>query len=430
MKRDCIKVKYIYSACIVTTTPDISILHDPWFTEGIYDGSWYQFPLIKNPFESIGNVDCIYISHIHPDHYDSSFLKKYFQRFGVKKIYIANHNPNHLLAKMRIDGFNPSVLCEKEIIGDTSIEILPHKTDSISDIDSAIIVKYKSQFSEKLHCIVNANDMIFDEVTRNQLKMVCGDVDILLCGYTGAGSYPQTYFDVTAPELPHEASKKKNAFFTRYLNLIKVINAKVNIPFAGKYILGGNLTYLNDFRGVSDPVEVLALDKNAVVLADNGGEIDTKTLIPTKFRDQQYNVSEIKKRLLEVNSIKMNYEKLIVESEVSQLPIKRLLIQAAKNAHKKSECFKDYFFCINIPGEEYAIINANKESSCSVFFTKNSSEIPEPNSKIIIDPRYLFGLLTHVYHWNNAEIGSQYQTRRTPNILLKEAQSFLNYLSV
>jgi len=44
-----IKVTYYYSACVAITTPDVSILCDPWFTDGIYDGAWYQYPKIKNP---------------------------------------------------------------------------------------------------------------------------------------------------------------------------------------------------------------------------------------------------------------------------------------------------------------------------------------------------------------------------------------------
>ena len=35
-----ISVKYIYSACVVTRTPNVRVLHDPWFTDGVYDGSW------------------------------------------------------------------------------------------------------------------------------------------------------------------------------------------------------------------------------------------------------------------------------------------------------------------------------------------------------------------------------------------------------
>ena len=110
VKKDAINVRYIYSACVITTTPDLSILHDPWFTEGIYDGSWFQFPKIDKPLDSIGDVDYIFISHIHPDHYDPYFLKEYFKKFGTKKILIADHFPNHLAGKMRADGIDPTIL--------------------------------------------------------------------------------------------------------------------------------------------------------------------------------------------------------------------------------------------------------------------------------------------------------------------------------
>ena len=96
-----IKVKYIYSACIITETPDVRILHDPWFTDGIYDGSWYQFPKVRYPLDSIGDVDLIYVSHIHPDHYDPIFLKKYFKKFGSKENSISDHNPNFLEKNVR-----------------------------------------------------------------------------------------------------------------------------------------------------------------------------------------------------------------------------------------------------------------------------------------------------------------------------------------
>jgi len=110
---DGIKVKYIYSACIITKTADITILHDPWFTDGIYDGSWFHFPIVEKPIESIGDVDFIYISHIHPDHYDSDFIKRYFEKYGVKEVLIANHKPNHLAGKMRADGIKATILKDK-----------------------------------------------------------------------------------------------------------------------------------------------------------------------------------------------------------------------------------------------------------------------------------------------------------------------------
>lgn len=424
-----ISVRYIYSACIITTTPDITILHDPWFTEGIYDGSWFHFPKIERPLDSVGNSDYIYVSHIHPDHYDRDFLKKYFSKYGVKKVLIANHNPNHLAGKMRADGIVPTILEEKLTIGNTTIEIVPHKTGSISDIDSAIVIKYKSS-EDKTHCVVNANDIIFDDFMRNKLKDVAKDIDILLCGFTGAGPYPQTYFDISNPQLLNEASSKKAVFFERYKTLISKMNAKVNIPFAGKYILGGKLAMLNQYRGVADPVEVLSFDKNAIVLADNGGEINTSTLAASKVRVTKYKEEDIESKIKDVKKYKMDYERLIAEEEVSQLPLQRLLFSATRNAISKSECDEDYFFCILLPDKQYAVINANKKSEKHLTFTDSIDKISAPRSEIIIDPRYLFGLLTNVYHWNNAEVGSQYATRRTPNTLNRKAQSFLNYLSL
>lgn len=121
---------------------------------------------------------------------------------------IANHLPNHLAGKMRADGIEPTILKDKLTIGNTTVEIVPHKTGSISDIDSAIVIKYQSS-SNKLHCVVNVNDIIFDEEMCGHLKSVANEVDILLCGYTGAGPYPQTYFDSSDNQLNIEANNKR-----------------------------------------------------------------------------------------------------------------------------------------------------------------------------------------------------------------------------
>ena len=97
------KIKYIYSACLEISTPSCTILTDPWFTEGAFDGTWYQFPKI-DPFEYISEPDYIYISHIHPDHYDPKFLHILFDKFGVKPILIPDLDNNYLLFKGKSDG--------------------------------------------------------------------------------------------------------------------------------------------------------------------------------------------------------------------------------------------------------------------------------------------------------------------------------------
>lgn len=423
-----INVRYIYSACIVTSTPDVKILHDPWFTEGIYDGAWFHFPKCDNPIDLIGDVDFIFISHVHPDHYDSRFIKKYFSVFGEKPILIASREVNHLRNKMRADGLCSKVLDSPLLIGSTTITILPHNIGGLSDLDSLIIIKYND--GSRVHSVVNTNDVVFDEVILTELQKTASQPDILLCGYTGAGPYPQTYFDLDDPLIIEEANKKRLAFFDRYSYLINGLNAKVNIPFAGKYLLGGRLTHLNKYRGVADAIEVLNIDPRAVVLADQGGEINTATLQPTEVRTIGYSNDAIEMRMLEIRDFKMSYELLINETEIHQLPLKRLLFHAAKKAKGIMDYNSDYYFLIQLPGQEFAVINLNNSDSSPVNYIDAVQEDLTPRSEIYIDPRYLFGLLTNVYHWNNAEVGSQFDTRRVPNIFNRKVQSFLNFLSI
>ncbi|KAA3631730.1 MAG: hypothetical protein DWQ08_04490, partial [Proteobacteria bacterium] len=395
----------------------------------IYDGSWFQLPRVEDPVRSIGETDFVYISHIHPDHYDPAFLRRYFEKHGEKLVLIADHQPNHLARKLAGDGFRFEIVDEfgHYEIGNTLLSIMPHKTGSASDIDSALIVETTRE--GRRHCIVNANDIVFDDSTRRELKRRAGEVDILLCGYTGAGPFPQTYFDLDDPDLIVAADQKKKSFFDRYKALVEVIDAKINIPFAGKYLLGGKLVGLNDCRGVADPIEVLDFDDRAVVLADDGGYIDTGELEPVGVRTVPYREPDKKKRLQEIAAYSMDYERLFNLEESGQLPVRRLLALAARRAVARSEVEGDYFYCFRLTGE-ILVVNANRHGDGSITTFANNETLPSPRSEIRIDIRYLFGLLTHVYHWNNAEVGSQFTVRRFPNQLNRAAQRFLNFLAV
>lgn len=428
MRVSGIEVKYIYSACVVISTPNARVLTDPWFTEGAYDGSWFHFPKLEDPLTTIGEVDYIYVSHVHPDHYDPKFIKNYFARYGEKPIIIAAHSPNHLENKMRIDGLKASVLSEPLYLGTTTLEITPHKTGSASDIDSALVVRFNDGRRE--HVVLNANDIIFDDEILEALKRAAPVPDILLCGYTGAGPYPQTYFEVSDQRLLVEAEKKKLAFFERYKKVTAHFGAHVNIPFAGKYVLGGKLSRLNDYRGVADAVEVTVFDHKAVILADNGGTINTCDFNPSAVRKEPYPAHLLKTRLAEISESRMDYERLIPSEEIHQLPLNRLLAIAARKANLRSECKENYYFVFDLPRGGRAVINACKGVEQVIRFIDRTEELPVPRSEILIDYRYLFGLLTHVYHWNNAEVGSQYLTLRVPNELNRSAQAFLNFLAV
>ena len=98
---------YVYSACIVIETEDLRICCDPWFTQGVYDGTWYQYPEVENPVETIGPIDLVYISHIHPDHYDPPYLRALLEANEGCQVVIGEENQSFLKERLVGVGFRP-----------------------------------------------------------------------------------------------------------------------------------------------------------------------------------------------------------------------------------------------------------------------------------------------------------------------------------
>jgi len=424
------KIKYIYSACIEIDCGGFKILTDPWFTDGAYDGSWYHFPKI-DPFKFISKPDLIYISHIHPDHYDPVFLTKLFERFGQINILIPDLNPNYLLFKGKSDGFD--LIPTREFENDyVKIFIEENDTGSLSDIDSALIVKDKQ--TEKV--LLNLNDCIYNQPHVDKLTGILddlgGNLDFLALGYTGAGPYPQTYIDPINDKelLESEAKNKKLKFFERYLKFIETFKAGTNLPFAGEYMLGSRLVHLNKFRGVADAFEIKNIDEKAIVLS-NGGTYNLVTEEINNERSSLYDEESVQNRIKEIESNKLDYE-IEINLPFEKINFMRLLKSAAQKAASKSEISDNYSFIFSlVDGESLRARFLVKTEESSVTPMQLNEEITLENfSEIIIDYRYFYGLLTSIYHWNNAEVGSMYLTRRVPLDNFNESvQNYLNFLA-
>ena len=423
---DGIRVNMIYSACVTIETPDCKILCDPWFTDGIFDGAWYLYTKDRDPFSAIGDCNYIYISHIHADHYDPIFLRKYFEIFGEKILIIGDFESNYLEKSIQHDGFKCQVNTKPLKLGQTVVSVFPHETGSPSDIDSACLIEYFAE--DRVHRVLNVNDCVFDPIFLSNFSKF-EQVDILLLSYTGAGPYPQTYFELDDPELLVAAKSKKDQFIDQYLKIAEVVPAKVRIPFAGQYLLGGSLSQLNSYRGVSDSYEIGQIDNSAVILNDYEGSIDTVSFTATGTKKRLTNAEEIDQRLKEITKQPMVYES-IPEWMISNKILVSLLSSALIRASRKSECNQDYFFCFKLPEGNSAVFNARKNSGMSLVVTEDELDAYFPRSEVTIDHRYLFGLLTGVFHWNNAESGSHLQVRRIPNTYSRDAQNFLNFLTV
>ncbi|MBT6718827.1 MAG: MBL fold metallo-hydrolase [Nitrospina sp.] len=412
-----VKITYIYSACVLLETQDVKILCDPWFSDGAYDGSWYHYPKMENPVETIGRADLIYISHIHPDHYDPKFLKLYLRKYPETKIIVAPFEKNMLAKRMGIDQIPHEIVSESSI-GKTRFSLLPNER-AWFDVDSALVLQHDG------HSVVNMNDNFFTRNQIDRIKRIAPSIQIALLPYAGAGPYPHTYYDI-GPTLIERASIKKQQFFDRYLQLRDALEPEATIPFAGKYYLGGNLHHLNPYRGVSDAVEVSRFDPTAMVLQDGGNAwVDTESLQPSAVRSDLYGVKELETFTLGLSKKPMHYEVFFEDLNTSDIPFEKMLTNAYKKAAKKFTYQEDYWFCLKLH-EEWFVMNCNAENpTCKI--ERNSPQMT-PRSEIYIDLKYLYGLLKGVFHWGNAEVGSQFMTRRYPDVYNEEVQNYLNFL--
>jgi UDP-MurNAc hydroxylase len=417
-------VRYVYSACVVVETEDVKILCDPWFTPGAYDGSWYQYPpLPKTPAEVIGEVDYIYVSHIHPDHYDRAFLKEYLDFYPKTRIIIGETSPPHLSHKMRVDGFEHQVLSSMQI-GDTKIHVLPNHAYENDNIDTALVVTRQDL------SVVNLNDNPFDRQQVDQILQVCPGhtPTFALLPYCGAGPYPQTYEFESAEDLVVAGVKKQEQFlrlYAQYLSCLQPIRA---MPFAGKYFLAGPLSILNPYRGVPDATIVLENHPEvSVVLADGGNSFfDLKTLTATSQRYKPYEWAEISEYLDSLSFTGYDYEREICPVESRRLPILPLINSAYTKAISYSRLQEDFWLCFKTSNsDKYVSCNIMMGSDSGVVLAHNVADL-NPRCEILIDERYLFGLLTRLYHWNNAEVGSQYRVKRVPDVYNAEVFNFLH----
>ena len=424
------QVRYIYSACVVVETPDAKILCDPWFTPGAYDGSWYQYPVLPDPVAAIGPVDLIYVSHIHPDHYDPAFLHRYLARYPAARLAIGPQQPPYLATKMRIDGFKPEI-AERLSLGATELLIVPNEDEAgpRSEIDSALAIRRHGM------SVLNLNDNPFVERQVERLLAFCpgGKPDFALLPYSGAGPYPQTFEFASPEELAAAVARKRRQFLDGFTRYLRRLDPKKAMPFAGKYYLGGPLAALNRLRGVPDAVDVAdEHGERVVVLADGGtATYDLVTGRASAVRTEPYDQDLIDAHLRSLAVASYDYERELQLDADRVLPMLPLLASAKKRARGKVRIEEPYWLILKPRSNGHAfLLNLGDDSAPSVEHRKDGFDALSPRLEIDIDDRYLFGLLTRLYHWNNAEVGSQYRSRRVPDRYRPDVYRFLNMFQV
>ncbi len=202
-----------------------SVLTDPWVNPA-YFGSWFPFPdNSRLDWETIGNVDYLFISHLHRDHFDPEHLRRYISKKAT--VLLPNFPTSELEDQLRELGFGSFVhTTSEEVVELDGLQVMIQSLISPTD---GPIGDSSLWLSDGTTTVLNQNDARPSDLTAFTRL---GPVDVHLLQFSGAIWFPMVY------DLPKRAKQslgatKRERQFDRSLRYIADLDASYVFPTAG-----------------------------------------------------------------------------------------------------------------------------------------------------------------------------------------------------
>jgi len=416
------KFRFICNACgIFIGSKGTTLLMDPWLDDGVFEGSWCNFPQIKTKHSDLQHVDIIYLSHIHPDHYDDRF-------FNYRKdipILILDDKYNFLDKKLTSKGYtNILKLKDKNEFKfrEFSLTLFEpfakhtfHESVLGNLIDSALLVKDIDGTTA-----FNANDNTPSINACRKLKDNFGTFDLVMINYNAAGPYPSCFQNLSNQEKKKEHKNVLNRNINHLIECCNVLKPNSILPFAGAYVLGGKEWRKNEFLGTTTWDEcrkAIEMRSNHNVITMQENNILNINNLQLEFPYIPINVTEMQEYISQtLSKIIYPYEQ---DPPVSDHELESLLSKSIEKFREKINRFniKIKSTITLVLGEERYLIN------------KGDSEY-KTRLDFSLDKRLLLRILKRQSQWNSAEIGCHIDTYRTPNNYEVDAHTMMQFLHI
>ena len=434
------KVTYLSSAAILLEDENTKVLCDPWLEDGAYYGSWAHYPPLEYDPEMLDEVDFIYISHIHPDHFDPTtlermdadipilihdyrwdYLKEAVENLGFEAIELPHDDRTHLTGDVHInvlaaDGCDPQ-LCGN-FFGCSWYDDEAEKTGS-TQVDSMAVI-------DNGECaIVNTNDCPYPmaESSCRKIKRDYGEIDLLCHQYSAAQFYPQAVTNYSHEEKISERDRVIHEKHELALNFIELFEPNYYMPFAGEYVLTGDLAHLNEYTANPPREEAQEFFRNHVdpdehecVFLNSGEFIDLESgdrSAPFEATDEQAKQRYIEE-VLASRRFDYEYDPMPTLSELEayvsyayrNLKGKRERIGYSTETTVLIPLIEDTCLELSMNGEGYQFVDDVDVDDYDGWV------------KLEVDPRLLKRLFEgpHSAYWADAKIGSHVGISKVPDI--------------
>ncbi len=420
LKTDQDGVFYTGHASILVRLNKKKYLFDYINNTNFYGNSWIFFP--NQIIDSrLFDVDGVFVSHIHQDHYDPSLLRK-FQKKKVP-IYILDDRPGFKLSLKKEKIKVKYIPVKKKIYINNKIWVYGCLHE-YNDIDSSLLI------SNNNLSIYHGNDNFITEKSLIPFKKKVGEIDVACVPFAYINYYPYLLDGISKKFNKLEASRIENLFMDYGIKQCKILKPKIIIPF------GSNLFHLDDpkcdmNKGVATPVDFVNYAKKkhkakadnyktmlsgSFCLKDNKGiSLDYKKISKKKFDDELVKFTNNKKKL----------SPKIYKIKKSIINNKKLTL--IKNKIKKNENKLEHNIVISSKSKknEKIIIDLKKDN----VTLKKQYSIPDNCHYFIVEDNEFNLWLNNKITFEEVLGTRRFRYIRNPNIYRVEInQIYTNYL--
>lgn len=204
-----------------------SLLMDPWYVDPINCNSIYHWPPLVHDIATLAQeTDYIYISHVHPDHFDPRTLE-YFSK--DMPIYIGRYEAKAFYNELKQIGFkNVYEVPFQELtpIPGSEFQICIFESDYAESAayDSSIFVKSPG------FTVFNNNDCLLDTKKYFWLKER-EKIDLAFLGYSHASFFP-ICFEFPNNEKAELLKYWSEKHYDQFVEAAQILKPKLSFPFA------------------------------------------------------------------------------------------------------------------------------------------------------------------------------------------------------
>lgn len=226
LARDDYLVELVAHASLRVRSGGKTIITDPWYVDPINCNTLYHWPPLAKPLaEIVAETDAIYITHVHPDHFDPRTLAHFPK---TTPIYIGEYELKTFRDEIKSHGFTviecPFQTLVKVEGTPFEIAILESDYDESAAFDSSCIIRSPE-------CTVFNNNDCFLKDEKYQWVADNFDVDYGFLGYSPASYFP-ICFDYSPDELQALLTEHADRRYGDFLKVAKVLQPKISVPFA------------------------------------------------------------------------------------------------------------------------------------------------------------------------------------------------------